>query len=85
MSEKQNKNLLKKKRGADGKELAEQIGKGINPVNVEKALEGRQNSEMIVFRLPAQQKEAFMEGNKNPSELLRAFVRGVNSQKNPIQ
>ena len=72
------KNTLKgKKYDADGNELAEQIGKGLNIEHINKVKKARLCDSVITFKIPELEKALFME-NENPSELLRNFVQQMN-------
>jgi hypothetical protein len=77
---KQEKNKFKKA-DANGNELAEQIGKGINEEQTQKALEARKNNDIMSFKLPMQLKDDLQKYSINPSELLRAFIRGYVSER----
>lgn len=76
----ESKNTFKKS-DANGKQLAEEIGKGIDNIHTQKVLEARKNNGVMSFKLPEQLKEDFFNDCENPSELLRAFVRGYVSQR----
>lgn len=74
-----------KKSGANGKQLSEQIGRGLNAEHTLKVLEARRNDSIITFRLPEQLRADFTKECENYSELLRAFVRGYVSQKKKMR
>ena len=74
-----------KKSDANGNELAEEIGKGINKEHLEKVMEERKFNDIITFKLPAKLKEDFVANCKNPSEVLRAFARGYVSQSKKLK
>lgn len=64
-----------KKQDANGNELAEEIGKGLNLVHAAKVSEVRKNDALLQLRLPTELKEAFNDSCNNPSETLRSLMR----------
>jgi len=74
-----------KKQDANGNQLGESIGKGIDEKHVQKVMDARKNDALISFKLPTELKKEFINNCGNPSELLRAFCRGfVQQRKNPL-
>jgi site-specific recombinase XerC len=75
-----------KKQGANGKKLAEEVGEGLNyshPLVKKAEIE---NNATITVRLPQKEKDKLEENFKNPSDVVRALIRGINSQnKQPLK
>lgn len=75
-----------KKQDANGNQLAEEIGKGIDELHQKKVLEARKNDATYQFRTPTQLKEDFNKVCENPSEVLRSLMRGyVNHKKQKLK
>lgn len=70
-----------KKQNAQGDRLPEEIGKGINEDHLTKVREALKNDSIQTFKIPEKLKNEFAEVCDNPSEVLRALVRGYVSLK----
>jgi hypothetical protein len=70
-----------KKQDVDGNKLPEIIGKGLTGhwLMIEDEIRELRD-DVMTFKLPLELKKAFMK-EKNPSRILRAFVRGYVSQQ----